>query len=143
MSHLRLRRFNMRDRYQGKVGHDIDFDLCMIVKAGNRVFLRGQAGVDLDGNFAGDDPAAQAETAMDNVTTLLAEAGASLHDICKTTIYITDYAYREPVYRVIGRRLKGVFPCSTGLIVAGLAKPELKMEIDVEAILPEPESELK
>lgn len=136
MAHQRFRKFNMRDRYVGHVGQDIDFGLCMAVRAGNRVFLRGQAGTSLDGVFAGEDPAAQAETAMQNVKTLLEECGSRLEDICKTTIYITDYAYRAPVYRVIGRWLDGVYPCSTGLIVAGLAKPELKMEIDVEAIIP-------
>lgn len=137
MAHRRFRKFNMRDRYQGHVGQDIDFGLCMAVRAGNRVFLRGQSATSLDGVYAGDDPAAQAETAMANVKALLEEAGASMQDICKTTIYITDYAYREPVYRVIGRHLAGVHPCSTGLIVAGLAKPNLKMEIDVEAIIAE------
>ena len=137
MAHKRFRKFNMRDRYVGKVGHDIDFGLCMAVKAGNRVFLRGQSATSLNGVYAGDDPAAQTETAMTNVRALLEEAGSELAHICKTTIYITDYAYREPVYRVIGRWLEGVYPCSTGLIVAGLAKPELKMEIDIEAIIPE------
>ncbi len=137
MAHQRLRKFNMRDRYQGAVGHDIDFDLCMVVKAGKRIFLRGQTGNSLDGVFAGEDPAAQAEQAMANVQALLAEAGAGLEHICKTTIYITDRAYREPVYRVVGGWLKGVHPCSTGLIVNGLARPELKMEIDIEAMLPE------
>ncbi len=136
MAHERFRKFNMRDRYTGFVGQDIDFDLCMAVKAGNRIFLRGQSATSLEGVYAGDDPAAQAETAMQNVKTLLEEAGSCLEHVCKTTIYITDYAYRESVYRVIGRWFKGVHPCSTGLIVAGLAKPNLKMEIDVEAIIP-------
>ena len=44
MAHQRFRKFNMRDRYVGQVGQDIDFGLCMAVRAGNRVFLRGQAG---------------------------------------------------------------------------------------------------
>ncbi|MCJ7608347.1 hypothetical protein MUP00_01570, partial [Candidatus Bathyarchaeota archaeon] len=58
-------------------------------------------------------------------------------DICRITIYITDRAYRESVYQVIGKWLKGVYPVSTGLIVQGLAKPELLMEIDVDAVIPE------
>ena len=74
---------------------------------------------------------------MSCVQILLEEAGAKLEHICKVTIYITDRAYREPVYRVVGRWLKGVYPCSTGLIVNGLARPEMLMEIDVEAIIPE------
>ena len=61
------------------------------------------------------DPAAQAEQAMANVKQLLEEAGARLEHICKITVYITDRAYREPVYRVIGKWLKGVYPVSTGL----------------------------
>jgi enamine deaminase RidA (YjgF/YER057c/UK114 family) len=52
------------------------------------------------------------------------------------TTYITDRAYREPVYAVVGRHLKGVFPCGTGLIVNGLALPEMLVEIDIEAVIP-------
>ena len=138
MAHTRIRTFNTRDMYPGK---DMDNDLCMAVRAGNRVFLRGQTGFDLDGTFVGvGDPAAQAENAMKCVKILLEEAGAKLEHICKITIYITDRAYREPVYRVVGKWLKGVYPCSTGLIVNGLALPEMLMEIDVEAIIPENEA---
>jgi enamine deaminase RidA (YjgF/YER057c/UK114 family) len=54
----------------------------------------------------------------------------------KIVIYITDRAYREPVYQVVGRWLKGVYPVSTGLIVSGLAKPEYMMEIDIIAEIP-------
>src|ERR1700745_2452779 len=111
----------------------------MSVRArGSLVFLRGQVGQDLDGRMVGiGDPAAQAEQAMKNVKTLLEEQGARLEDICKITVYITDRAYREAVYRVVGKWLKGVFPVSTGLIVQGLARPEWVMEIDVWAVIPE------
>lgn len=135
MTHTRIRRFNTASMYPGA---SMDNELCMAVRAGNRVFLRGQTGFDLDGNFHGvGDAAVQADMAMQCVATLLDEAGAKLEHICKTTIYITDRAYREPVYAVIGRWLKGVCPCSTGLIVNGLALPEMLMEIDVEAVIPE------
>lgn len=135
MAHQRIRKFNTAHMYPEK---GMDNDLCMAVKAGNRVFLRGQTGFDLDGNMTGvGDPAAQAEMAMQCVQTLLEESGAKLEHICKTTIYITDRSYREEVYEVIGRWLKGVHVCSTGLIVQGLALPEMVMEIDVEAIIPE------
>ena len=83
------------------------------------------------------DPAAQAEQAMTNVKTLLEEQGARLEDICKITVYITDRAYREPVYNVVGRHMKGIYPCGTGLIVNGLALPEMLVEIDIEAVIPE------
>jgi len=135
MAHIRLRKFNTRDTYPEQ---RLDNDLCQAVRAGNHVFLRGQVGQDLDGRVVGvGDPAAQAEQAMRNVKTLLEEAGSRLEHICKVTIYITDRAHREPVYRVVGSWLKGVFPCSTGLIVSGLARPEYLMEIDVAAVIPE------
>jgi enamine deaminase RidA (YjgF/YER057c/UK114 family) len=115
--------------------------MCMVVRAGNIIFLRGQTGFDLDNKFVGKgDAAAQADQAMRNVKVLLEEAGAKMAHICKVTTYITDRAYREPVYNVVGRHLKGVFPCGTGLIVNGLALPEMLVEIDIEAVIPADEA---
>ena len=137
MTHQRIRKFNTAQMYPGK---GMDNDLCMAVRAGNRVFLRGQTGFDLDGNMTGvGDAAAQAENAMSCVKILLKESGAKLEHVCKVTIYITNRSYREEVYEVVGRWLKGVHVCSTGLIVKGLALPEMVMEIDVEAIIPDSE----
>ena len=137
MTHQRIRKFNTAQMYPGK---GMNNDLCMAVRAGNRVFLRGQTGFDLDGNMTGvGDAAAQAENAMSCVKILLKESGAKLEHVCKVTIYITDRSYREEVYEVVGRWLKGVHVCSTGLIVKGLALPEMVMEIDVEAIIPDGE----
>ncbi len=135
MGHKRLRKFNTRDTYPDQ---DLDNDLCQVVVAGNIVFLRGQVGTDLDGNTVGiGDCAAQADQAMRNVAQLLREAGSELADVCKITVYITDRDYRGPVYRTIGRWLKGVFPVSTGLIVDGLACTDWLVEIDVIAVIPE------
>jgi enamine deaminase RidA (YjgF/YER057c/UK114 family) len=137
MAHVRLRKFNTRITYPEQ---RLDNDLCMVVRAGNHVFLRGQVGQDLQGHMVGiGDPRQQAKQAMRNVKRLLEEAGSRLAHVCKITVYITDRAYREPVYREIGKWLKGVYPCSTGLIVDGLARPEWLVEIDVEAIIPEDE----
>ena len=136
MAHRRLRKFNTKKTYPEQ---KLDNDLSMSVRAkGTFVFLRGQVGQDLDGRIVGiGDPAAQAEQAMKNVKVLLEEQGAKLEDICKITIFITDRAYREPVYRVVGKWLKGVFPVSTGLIVQGLARPEWVMEIEAWAVIPD------
>ena len=130
--HIRLRKFNTRETYKDQA---LDNDLCQVVRAGNLIFVRGQVGSDFDGNVVGvGDPAAQADQAMRNVDQLLREAGSKLQDICKITVYITDRAYREDVYRQIGKWLKGVYPVSTGLIVQGLARPEWLMEIEVMAV---------
>jgi enamine deaminase RidA (YjgF/YER057c/UK114 family) len=136
MSHRRIRPFNTRDTYPEQ---GLDNDLCQAVVAGNTVYLRGQVGQDIDSSqsVGVGDVEAQAEQAMANVELLLAEAGARLEDIIKIVVYLVDIRYREPVYRVLGRRLRGVFPVSTGLVVTALARPEWLIEIDVTAVIPE------
>lgn len=136
MTHTRIRPFNTRQTYPEQ---NLDNDLCQAVVAGNLVFLRGQIGQNLDSreSVGIGDVAAQAEQAMANVKLLLEEAGSELGDICKIVIYLTDPRYREAVYLVVGRWLKGVYPVSTGLVVSALARPEWLVEIDVTAVIPE------
>ena len=102
------------------------------------MFIRGQVGQDLDTaeSVGHGDAAAQAERAMANIGQLLAEAGARLEDICRVTVYLTDIRYREEVYRVMGRHLKGVFPVSTGVVVTALARPEWLVEVEATAVIP-------
>jgi enamine deaminase RidA (YjgF/YER057c/UK114 family) len=82
------------------------------------------------------DPAAQAEQAMANIATLLGEAGSGLEHIVKLVVYLVDVRHREAVYRVLGRRLRGVHPVSTGVVVSALARPEWLVEIDATAVIP-------
>ncbi|MGX9417910.1 RidA family protein [Vibrio sp. RC27] len=134
-THKRIRMFNTKETYPTQ---SLDNDLCQAVVAGNTIYVRGQIGTDFEGNLVGlGDPQKQAEQAMKNVKQLLEECGSDLSHIVKTTTYITDPRFREPVYKEVGKWLKGVFPISTGLVVAGLAQPEWLMEIDVIAVLPE------
>ena len=135
MSHRRIRPFNTAETYPEQ---KLDNDLCQAVVAGNTVYLRGQIGQDLDTreSVGVGDVEAQAERAMANIAMLLEESGAQLEDIVKVVVYLTDIRYREPVYRVMGRWLQGVFPVSTGLVVTALARPEWVVEVDVIAVLP-------
>ena len=136
MSHRRIRKFNTRDTYPEQ---KLDNDLCQVVVAGNMVFVRGQVGQDLDTSqsVGSGDVRAQTEQAMSNIKILLEEAGSCLDDVCKIVIYLVDARYREPVYRVVGKWLKGVYPVSTGVVVSALARPEWLVEIDVTAVIPQ------
>lgn len=137
MKHKRIRPFNTKDTYPEQ---NLDNDLCQAVVAkGRTVFLRGQIGQNLDTSESVciGDAKGQAEQAMHNIQMLLQEAGGELEDICKITIYITDPRYREEVYRVVGKWLKGVFPVSTGIVVSALARPEWLVEIDATAVIPD------
>ena len=135
MSHTRIRKFNTRETYPEQ---KLDNDLCQAVVANGTVYLRGQIGQDLDTreSVGVGDIAAQTEKAMANIAMLLDEAGSKLEDICKITVYLVDIRYREAVYTVVGKWLKGVYPVSTGLVISALARPEWLVEIDVIAVIP-------
>ena len=135
MSHIRIRKFNTRETYPEQ---KLDNDLCQAVVANGTVYLRGQIGQDLDTreSVGIGDISAQAEKAMANIAMLLGEAGSKLEDICKITIYLVDVRYREAVYTVVGKWLKGVYPVSTGIVISALARPEWLVEIDVIAVIP-------
>ncbi len=132
----RLRAFELKDWFS----QDIAWQGSMVAAGANEVFLRGQTGAALDGSaMTGvgrrpEDAAAQADLALTNLATLLREAGSGMEDVCKITVYISDRAYRAAVYPVIGRHFRGIHPVSTGLIVAGFARPEILFEIDVHVL---------
>ena len=71
---------------------------------------------------------------MDNVAVLLNEAGAGVSDVVKATVFVTDRAFLSSVSDVVLRRLDGVVPCFSALVVKGLASPELLMEVDITAV---------
>lgn len=134
-THTRIRKFNTRITYPEQ---NIDNDLCQVVVANDMVFVRGQIGQNLDTSESVGigDVAAQTEQAMANIKMLLEEAGSQLDHVCKIVIYLVDPRYRETVYRVVGKWLKGVYPVSTGIVVSALARPEWLVEVDVTAVIP-------
>lgn len=133
--HRRIRPFDTAETYPEQ---RLSNDLCQAVVAGGTVYLRGQVAQDLDTreNVSVGDPAGQAEKVMDNVELLLSEAGASLEHVVSCHVYLTDIRHREAVYRVLGERLRGVYPVFTGLVVQALARPEWLVEVTVTAVIP-------
>ncbi len=104
--------------------------------SGDFVFMQGQVGTLLDGTLIGEnDPGAQAHQACANIKRWMEEAGGSLGDVCKLTVYVTDISYRAPVYKAINEWFEGVHHCSTGVVVQGLADPSLLVEIDAMAVI--------
>ena len=140
MGHTIIRPYSTRDTHPDEPNVAYDNDLCQAIRADNYVFLRGQVGATFDGRIVGlGDPAQQADQAMRNVRTLLEESGSRLEHVVKMTVYVTDWVHREPVYKVIGKWMRGIRYCSTGVIVAGLARPEWVVEIDAHAVIPRDE----
>ena len=137
MAHKRLRPFNTKDTYpEQKLNNDLSQG---VVARGTMVFLRGQVAQDLDTreSLHVGDAAAQTAKAMENIKMLLVEAGSELDHICRIVVYLTDIRYRDAVYQEMGKWLKGVHPCSTGLVVPALARPEWVVEIEATAVIPD------
>ena len=135
--HKRIWPFNTKETYPEQ---QLDNDLCQAVVArGRMVFLRGQVSQDLDSreNLHEGDAAKQTEKTMRNIALLLEEAGTTMEAVCRIVVYLTDIRYREAVYQEMGKWLKGVHPCSTGIVVSALARPEWVVEIEVTAVIPD------
>jgi enamine deaminase RidA (YjgF/YER057c/UK114 family) len=101
-------------------------------RLGNWVCMTGQAAFGLDtGELVGlDDPAAQARQSCENIKTLMEMAGGTMADVVKLTVYVTDRAYRTAAYPVIRSYFGDPRPCQTGVVVKGLAREEMLIEID-------------
>lgn len=133
--HERLRTYHSSAARYGTQQQPLDCEFCMAVVSGDRVTLRGQTGMGLDEVLYGaGDAKAQAQVAMDNVATLLSEAGAGLDDVAKATVYVTDRAFLADVNAVVRERLGDNASAFTSVIIKGLASPELLMEVDIVAI---------
>ena len=96
------------------------------------LMLSGQVGMDLPGNVP-DKPAEQLALALDNLILNLQAAEMETQDIVKLTIYLVTPIDREIRAEIMDEKLKGYHPCMTLIYVAGLAAPNLKVEIDAWA----------
>lgn len=99
------------------------------------LWLAGQVAKDAAGAVVGiGDPAAQAEQVYENIKTLVEAAGGTMADVLFTRTYILDRAHRGPIAEVRKRYFPAPdYPCSTLLIVSGLADPNYLLEVEAVA----------
>jgi len=102
----------------------VDGDFC---------FVAGTTGFDYTTMTLPDDVTAQTQNCFKTIASTLKEAGFAMADIVRATYYITDAADADKVFAVTGEHLGDIRPAATLLAVAGLYKPEMKIEIEVTA----------
>jgi enamine deaminase RidA (YjgF/YER057c/UK114 family) len=108
------------------------------VRVGNVVHVSGTTATDGQGGIVGiGDPYAQARQAIANIAAALERAGASLRDVVRTRIFVTDIAQWEAVGRAHREAFASIRPACTMVEVAKLVAPELLVEIEAEAIVGE------
>jgi 2-iminobutanoate/2-iminopropanoate deaminase len=98
---------------------------CLVL--GDQIFMAGQTA-------SGDGMEAQARAVFAKINKLLEAAGATMADIVKMTVYVTDISKRPEFGKVRNELFPGTKPCSTLVEVKGLASPDWLVEVDVTAI---------
>ncbi|HWG52943.1 MAG TPA: RidA family protein [Gemmatimonadaceae bacterium] len=107
------------------------------VRVGNVIHVAGTTATDADGAVVGmGDLYAQAMQALRNIERALAQAGATMADVVRTRIYVTDITRWQEAGRAHGEFFRDVRPASTMVEVSGLVNPEMMVEIEADALLP-------
>src|SRR5439155_16801106 len=99
------------------------------VRVGDRVLVSGTAPVWPSGKVD-PDPDAQTQRCFEIIAAALAEAGATLSDVVRTRMYITDAAHAEAVGAVHGQLFGDTRPAATMVVVAGLLDPRWLVEVE-------------
>ena len=108
------------------------------VRLGNTVHVSGTTAVDEGGNVVGPgDAVAQTRYILERIDRALRDCGASLSDVVRTRIYVTDIHDWEPVGDVHREVFGDIHPAATMVEVAALIHPDLLIEIEADAVLPE------
>jgi 3-hydroxyisobutyrate dehydrogenase len=102
--------------------------------AGGLVHVSGQVAWDADGQIVGRGSVEQqAEVVFDNLERALAAAGSGLDRLARICVYLTDPGHIAGFRAARDRRLEGIRPASTLVIVAALVHPDLLVEVDAVA----------
>jgi len=103
------------------------------VADGEFCFVAGTTGYDYATMTMPDDVADQTRNAFRTIDKVLGEAGFALTDLVRATYYILDRSDADAVLTVCGEYLREIRPAATILVVGGLLRPEMKVEIEVTA----------
>ena len=109
------------------------------VRVGNIIEVTGTVAVDQTGKTVGGTNAyEQTKFIIQKIEKVLQQAGASLNDVVRTRMFVTDISRWEEYGKAHGEFFAGIKPCTSMLEVKALIEPDYLIEIEATAILSEP-----
>jgi enamine deaminase RidA (YjgF/YER057c/UK114 family) len=125
-----------RQNIKGNSPYEAIVGFSRAVKVGPFVTVGGTVATGDDGKIVGgQDMYAQAVQTLKNIERALIAAGASLRDVVRTRMFITDVSRWEEVARAHGEVFSDVRPAATMLQVVAMVSPEMLVEIEADAII--------
>ena len=104
------------------------------LRTGNRIVIAGTIGVEADGSAA-PEAGAQADRCFALIRGYIEELGGRMEDVVRIRMFVTDIADADAVSAAFSKHLKATCPAGTLVAIAGLYRPEIKVEIEVEAVV--------
>jgi len=114
----------------------LDVPLTHAVRAGDLVYTSGQIAVRSDGTLVTNDFAEETRAVLDNIKAAVEAAGGSLDDVVKTTVFLLNATLFEPMNTVYREYFEKPYPARS-TIVAPLSNPDLRIEIEAVAYIPQ------
>ena len=110
----------------------------VVTPAGRMVFASGQVARDVDGQLVGrGDIRAQTRKTLQNLQAVLAEGGATMDDVVKVTVFVTNLSeHFAAVHEIRAEFFTSEYPASTLVEVSQLVDPEMLIEIEAIAVIP-------
>ncbi len=124
-----------RQRTSSASPYEAQFGFSRAIRVGNQIAVSGTAPINPDGTVTPGGAGPQAARCFDIIEDALHQLGASLQDVVRTRIYITDMEQYEAVAAEHGRRFAETRPAATIVEVSSLIDPEMLVEIEADAII--------